>query len=135
MRKLLSSEISLNQKRVFNIFVSFIHIYIIQKVLKFYLYIYIRSWASSSRFGGNFISLIYFQPHTVLSYFWHFVFAGRFAHLFLKVSQWIWTGIKRTFIKTIYGIFLCICITANWKWNDWMLLTKRPVRSRPIYSL
>ena len=37
----ISSEISVNQKCVFNIFVSTLHIHIIQKVLKFYLYIYI----------------------------------------------------------------------------------------------
>ena len=37
----VSSEISPNQKCVFNIFVSTLHIHIIQKALKFYLYIYI----------------------------------------------------------------------------------------------
>ena len=37
----VSSEISLNQKCIFNIFVSTIYIHIIQKALKFYLYVYI----------------------------------------------------------------------------------------------
>ena len=38
----ISNEISLNQKCVFKIFVSTIHIHIIQNVLKFNLYTYIQ---------------------------------------------------------------------------------------------
>ena len=63
----ISNEISLNQKCVFKIFVSTIHIHIIQNVLKFNLYTYIQIYIyifilyiHSGKMSWQYLDLIFF---------------------------------------------------------------------------
>ena len=48
------------------------------------LCLFVSSQAGLSPTLGNFISLIYFYPRTVLPLFWHFAFVGRFTYRFLR---------------------------------------------------